>query len=982
MAANGSNIPAYTNIADIKKYWLENIAPNYFGFDNINNYQLGIFGYINEIMANTTEDVFNAVNIARREFYPNTAMYKQSLFQMAVMQKITTPVSTAATAKAILIIPEKEVVERGTSSNGVHTCVIDNSMTLMADNIPFLLDFPIIILSKRKGDKWIHTSHYDINEANSLVTLSNKYIVNKTVLENGNKYLFLAVTLRQLRLTTSAQLVVKDNAVDTATMDFGFDGSLANFEVFYKDGESKTTQLKKVLKNGAIPQQPFCYYDILDNDSIRLIFPKNAYFSPTYNSEITMRIYTSEGDSGNFEMFKGSMTANVNSDKYPYNNTMTITGIINGASVGGKNMPSDDDFRALVMNAYATNNTITSSNDLQIYFDQISLNNNQRSRIVFRKKRDDAAYRIFGAYSLLKDSSNNVVPTNTLNITLTKDQLDPTGSGENRLIIKPGTVFEYKPNAGGNISYDAQLSDIGLMDDLEKEEKSKFLFTNPFLIAVSLDPNIVGYYLNSVNQVRAVEYLYVNDNSLTQFIASNFKVSRNAMLGENYYKLSLIISPASEIDPKELIEVAEAIDENSIRAKMDGRLMSTVFTEGKLIATIKYVDDTIEEIVVNNRSELIDSEFVFRTGYKLQFGIGDTFIANDILAIKNATDLGKLRAALDIKDMLLDNGMYIPMYIEEYDKTLNAYTINAYISTTDIMSTDGRILIESGILNADASPNANVAIPMNKLNMNINVFYKNDDANLSHKYSDFIYYKNYTLVNTYSQNSNDPNEKIALIQQIDFIRSILKFVAGSSGNSSWSINLSEVPVARASWARNAMNFKYLIDNIYSNYLTLYDTYFLLENNWGIELGFFNTYGKSRFFKVGLKENMSILDNVNCSFKFGVFLTSLNSPELFIAKFRDYVKNYVESVNYVSSNGQSIYMMNLIADATAEFPEIGYSEYYGFNKYDESTQKIEGLSSIQVEQLGDANYIPEFINVMAIQDGDNTRPDIDVHLLDS
>src|SRR5574343_206954 len=104
----------YTSIADIKDAWITDIAPNYFDFDNTNNYQSGIFGYINEVMGNATEDAFNAVNISRREFYHTTAQNKQSLYKMATLQSISLPMVTPGTAKAVLIIPVDDVINAST----------------------------------------------------------------------------------------------------------------------------------------------------------------------------------------------------------------------------------------------------------------------------------------------------------------------------------------------------------------------------------------------------------------------------------------------------------------------------------------------------------------------------------------------------------------------------------------------------------------------------------------------------------------------------------------------------------------------------------------------------------------------------------------------------------------------------------------------------------------------------------------------------
>lgn len=977
----------YSNLSEIKKYWLEEIAPNYFDMENTNNYQVGIFGYINEIIGNTAEDSFNAINIARREFYPVTAQYKQSLYKMAATQKIDLPLTTPASSKAILIFKEDEIVSNGTYNNGVYTCVIDSSLQIMAGDIPFLLDYPIVIISKREGNKWIHTSHYQIDIENSLSNNPNRYIMNKTIIQSGVRYVLLSVSLKQLSLESMSQLVVKDNIVNTVTMDFRFSGNLANFEVFYREvtGSTNDIQLKKVLKGGSAPPNPFCYYEIVDPNIIRLTFKKNVYFNPAFNSEIILNAYTSLGDAGNFEVFKDALTCTAKSEKYPYNNKMIITGKINGSSRGGVNAVVDEEFRKLITDAYSTNNTITTSNDLQIYFDKVARINQdaQKTKVLFRKKRDDALVRLYGAYILLKDTYNNIVPTNTVDLNLWKNDISPAGpDSSNRLFIKPGTLFEYE----AGVFTAKKVSDLTIVDDLNVyDDNSRFIFSNPFLIALTLDPNVVGYYLNSINSIKPIEYKYVNDNTLNQFIGSNLKFYRNALIGENFYKISMTISPASEIDPATIVTVnSPAEASNVIRAPKNGILLNIQYETDGVYANFLYDDATTQKIQVNNivKKNIVSGVFEYVTGYDIQIEATKRFIQNDILAIKKDTDLGRVRIGLDFKNILYDNLYYIPFTIENYDANLNSYDIAAYISTDDTLTLEAHLLIEHGIINNTGIENDNITIPMNQLDAEIHVFFNNYDTNYSHQYDGFDYFRSYTLTNTYSLDGTEENYKVSLIQQIDFIRSTMTFTDNLEDPTNFGIVLKEVPVSKANWCKSISNFRYLIDNIYDNYLKLSDTYYTLENNYGIDLKFFNTYGKSRFFNVGLKNITSVLDSVNCSFSFGVYLTSLTSPNVFLTEFRQFVKDYIESINSVSVSGQSLYIMNLITSLKMKFSEIGYIEYYGLNSYSHEAQKIEGLSNAQIVASGITDYIPEFINIHSVQEGAEMVPQINILLLDS
>ena len=338
MAYISNSSANYTNIGDIKDYWLKNIAPNYFSFEDINTYGTGIFGYINEVMGTTTEDAFNATNIARREFYPITAQYLSSLYKMATLQSIEIPLTIPAQCKCALIIPQDQIIENSTYSNGVYRCTIDSCLKIYADNLQYMLDYPINIISK-KTDKWVHTTHYDINVENSLSTNTReRYLSNQIIHEHGTNYVAIFIdTIRQVEMQQVSQVLIRDSILATTVMDIDFDGKLANFEVFYiENGNDKEMQLKKVMINAATPTVPFVFYEMINENKIRLTFKYNSVFVPKYNSEIICRIYTSQGSAGNFKKFDGDLICSSDSEKYPYNSNMTIVGKINGPSYGGR----------------------------------------------------------------------------------------------------------------------------------------------------------------------------------------------------------------------------------------------------------------------------------------------------------------------------------------------------------------------------------------------------------------------------------------------------------------------------------------------------------------------------------------------------------------------------------------------------------------------------------------------------------------------
>ena len=120
-----------------------------------------------------------------------------------------------------------------------------------------------------------------------------------------------------------------------------------------------------------------------------------------------------------------------------------------------------------------------------------------------------------------------------------------------------------------------------------------------------------------------------------------------------------------------------------------------------------------------------------------------------------------------------------------------------------------------------------------------------------------------------------------------------------------------------------------------------------------------------------------LDNVKISMRFGIKLNVQYNQDTFIPKFREYVKNYIENSDSIGSTSQDIFILNLIADAKANFSDIAYIEYYGFNIYNHMAQKIVGPS---LEDYID-EFIPEFVNIKTAYTADGVAyPDISVTIL--
>lgn len=666
--ATPDNVRSYSDAAEITDFYLEKIAPRYFNMDNVNTYRAGTLGMILDAMSTTAEDTIHGMMIARREFYPNTAQYMKSLYRHASARFMDAPMAVPAQADVLLLIQQAELLKYGTWEGDLHTFILDDTFIAHVGDISFMLDYPVTILSVQKANgKYAHTTHYDFYIKNTLSISNDRYLPNKVMNYQGTEYVIVQARMRQVSKTYGSQLVHVNSAISTVTMDFRYDGMLANFEVFYtQDDRSPRIQLEKKMTDSGFSKHPFCWYTLVDDTTIRLMFPANAYFMPRMNSEVSIEIYTTDGEGGNFDTYDSDIISENASTRYPYNAQVPVFGTVDGASKGGQDLVQKEDFRLDVMRAYCTNHTYISVHDIQLYFDQLMRGTTDRFK--FTPKRDDAFVRLYGAFLLMKDQNNDVIPTNTLDIDLDPvreiGDFDIYSDAVKRFIIKPGALFRYRyvsdatnrarfrlERIHGKNIYD-DISDYdsleghwrcvkcGYVYDGEKPFKEimadrtfqfrcpechsskylfvsdNFIFTNPYLVSVSTDSYKLGYFMNSLEDHYDLAYTAVNDHSIVQFIARHFKIDRNAIAGENFYRFSVAISPSVDLNMDSIYEESDEV----IRAPYNGKVINIRHNDRYVEATIIYTDnpeshdeipeeERIQNIQVSSYMEKVDSTF-------------------------------------------------------------------------------------------------------------------------------------------------------------------------------------------------------------------------------------------------------------------------------------------------------------------------------------------------------------------------------------
>lgn len=529
------DVKKYTSLYDIKNFALNTLGPKYFPEDVIEGYNVGLLGYSLDFMTTTTEDVFNTVPIVANEMFPNLAQMPNSIYNYASLFQEDNLLATPAVMECILLLPMDSLLQHSTyGSDGTYKqFILDQRTKVHIENHRFILDYDILITMRPYRKDHIITCSYLREYNNDISNVVNPYIKYQKYNYNGTKYIALLVKMRRCDKFVYETRIIDNDRINVTTIQVPFTDQLAGFEVFYRESsDQKFTQLRKKIVNSKAIKEPFCYYKLKTDKVLELTFTtRENYFKPLFNSELKVEYYTTTGSEGNFELYTGNeVEVYRNYEKYENNARVPVIAITESASSSGKDTPGLLELRDKVADCFATVDSYTTESDLQRHFNSFDITNGVK--VNFIKKRDDIFDRLYTAFSLTKDSYGSYYKTNTLQLKIYSSQFDYQFEQSDRKLLKPSNVFIYD-GASTNRMVKVHKEDI-----VDLSFNNMFVYQNPFLMTAT-NNGMIGYYLNNINDKIQLDYEYVNDSSMVQFICNNLYVYRSSLKGDNTYKFKV-----------------------------------------------------------------------------------------------------------------------------------------------------------------------------------------------------------------------------------------------------------------------------------------------------------------------------------------------------------------------------------------------------------------------------------------------------------
>ena len=573
---------------------INDVAKIYVPNESEDTLALGLFGYIGDIAAVQIQNDIILNSELGNELWPSRAKYEKNVIAHSIIQNIV-DINAVPSIMPVYLAFEEEKIEP-LFNNDIF--VVDKEYAFRIGEFDFHLEYDLILQRTRiVNHQYAYSARYDISRKNNISNIVNPYTATPTVqVDQGRRMIIVPCRLMQVTHTIDHRKIITSSSVDNKTFEFTFEDQLADFEVAVTE-RGNTTYLTPVFDGAPVENSidKYCYYTYIDSQTIRVRFDSLSYL-PTLNADVEVLIKTTRGAEGNFE-YDATSYVILNSDRFEYKN-LSVAMMTGKESTGGKNRKTVEELRRLLPKEALSRGSITTTQDLQNYFNTMILDSSKLRIEILRKINNDFEKRSYYAYMVMKDEFNNVIPTNTIDIEVPKSLFD---THDNRkYVLKPGCYIVYENGKGKVYRRDSSELQTLLENDTEN-----LIYTVPFMLVVNADPLYVSYYLAMMNYPVYLTFDYINQETPIHFISTFITWTRKFLIDNDKYFLGMQVAQNMS-DGKQIVEIDKDGNVKNSRVK---------------VAMVIYNDDATEpyryafgEVVGKDQgSNKLNIEFSFTT---------------------------------------------------------------------------------------------------------------------------------------------------------------------------------------------------------------------------------------------------------------------------------------------------------------------------------------------------------------------------------
>lgn len=982
---------------------------------------VGMYGYLGYEFTSLLQNAIVVSSELANEAIPTRAKFDRNVITHALSLGVKKVAATAATMKVMLMFPEKAL--RNNMIDGKFT--FESSTPIRFGDYEFHTDYDIDIYSTElksstngTNKDYVYTAHYNMSTINPISDIDNEYLPPLSIFaDNSDNMVILITTLHQVEYTEIDEKIVGSDDINNKTLSFTFDNQMSHFTIEVQENGSDEIISLTPVYDGLYNQEveKYCYYQYINSNTIRIRFDPNSY-QPRTNANVKIKLYTSQGASGNFE-YTDDLTVRLTSDKYT-NLYMIVKQRGNEGSYGGLDRKSVEELQKIIPKESLSRGSITTLSDLKNYFNSI---NNETSVLHVFRKEDNILTRIYYTYCLMKDINNNVVPTNTIPISIPKSEKYYLESGTSLYyyknsystmdIIKNNYLGWEDATAASNTIYTYDGDDISKpsFKSLQLKEGDIIQFSTSNLNVYIGEVISIIRKNSQISNISVVLEKTFEEENYRLPSSSDIDKSLGGSLQENdilWLKkigfsytnpLSMIVTEDSDIDSNRIgvsyyldnINEERYLDFKCINSKSPlqfiasyvkvlrpSYLSSDRYNYTISIDLVPNIGSITEEMI--NRTRVVAVFYRDNTpaAYSIADYIGSNDMERDVMSYQIKLFTKPLNSETDGATIDDQNRLYIG---NDY---LNGYSESDY-KLYEVTGDNGK---ERKILkNFYLDENVTMRIyTMYKYINDISVDDYQDDLSKRYKIQNTQFtdtgialfniipkttyfetavledtneedYEPYYLNDMVLTNVYETHDGINLLY--DYSNLMNSYVTKLSSGSI----INRVPVVRYYYLNSEERINSFIKELKRKILYVTDALDPLECTFGLDFKFFNTYGPSNMYHISdLDGNISdLIDNVALTMTFRTKFYNENSDrDSILPLIKNDIKAYIEDLEDLSD----LHFPNLTTEIESKYSDyIIYFEFMSFNSYDANHQHI--ITNENMELL---TVVPEFLSV----DNDN------------
>lgn len=391
------------------------------------------------------------------------------------------------------------------------------------------------------------------------------------------------------------------------------------------------------------------------------------------------------------------------------------------------------------------------------------------------------------------------------------------------------------------------------------------------------------------------------------------------------------------------------------------------FMDTNKFIKFEYINESSTIQFINTGVHWYKHFFTDNNTYKLEFELTQN-ITMDLGIVHYDDNLDPSRiTSIDVKPILVlyKNGKpyrWLDTDFDSYDSSTYTFKFTAKMVTNNMIDSNNCIRIND--LNQINSEEKMYGFVDKNTEAKLFIFVKDNERESAGKdrSKDIIPEKpldGYSLTNIYGIS----NGLDFMYDYSDIIQSNIKI--SKNTNSGLTYLIDKVPVIGYTYCNTEERLQDFILDLERKRIKIEDCLEVIEDNFGIDLKLFNTYGPSKLFKV---DDTTLLNRTNLSITFNIKFNIITETETLLTKIKEDIRSYIEDITQI----KDLHIPNLITYITDKYSDyLTYFEFVDFNGYGPGVQHIYR----QDENL--IGKIPEFLNINTANTENNT---LDINLI--